>query len=354
VAIARLKNSKIAGICCALPDNRLSVYDIGTQYFERSDIEKVVKSVGLEYIYKAKPNQTTSDLALDACNNLIDGIGWDRNEIDGLILVTQTPDYILPSTANILQDKLKLPKGCVALQVNLGCSGYVYGLWLASELIGNATCKKMLVVVGDTLTKTISERDKSAIMISDCVSATAVEHAEGCGEAIYSLYSDGSGAESLIIRDGGFRNPVNESSYIYVKDKDGNARTNLHFFMDGMVVFLFAINEVSKTLNKFLGDLNIEINKGELDYILLHQANKYLMTVLARNAKIPIDKVPMNIEKFGNTSGASIPLLICDALRNDLKKKDLNVVMAGFGVGLSWGFAKLLLHQGTYTDIIFD
>jgi len=351
MAIARLKNSKIAGICCALPDNRLSVYDIGTQYFDRGDIEKVVKSVGLEYIYKAKPDQTTSDLALDACNNLIDGIGWDKNEIDGLILVTQTPDYILPSTANILQDKLKLPKGCVALQINLGCSGYVYGLWLASELIGNTTCKKILVVVGDTLTKTVSEKDKSVIMISDCVSATAIEHAEGCGESIYSLYSDGSGAESLIIKDGGFRNPISESSYILTRDEDGNYRTNMNLSMEGMAIFFFAINEVSKTLNKFLSDLNIDIN--DQDYILLHQANRYLMTVLARNAKIPIDKVPINIEKFGNTSGASIPLLICDNLYDDLKEKDLNVVMAGFGVGLSWGFVKLLLHHGLYTDVIF-
>jgi len=351
VAISRLKNSKIAGICCALPDNRLSVYDIGTQYFDRSDIEKVVKSVGLEYIYKAKPNQTTSDLALDACNNLIDGIGWDRNEIDGLILVTQTPDYILPSTANILQDKLKLPKGCVALQVNLGCSGYVYGLWLASELIGNATCKKMLVVVGDTLTKTISDKDKSVIMISDCVSATAVEYAEDCSESVYSLYSEGSGAGYLIIKDGGFRNPISENSNILMKDEDGNCRTSMNLSMDGMAIFLFAINEVSKTLNRFLDYFNVNVE--DIDYFLLHQANKYLMTVLARNAKIPIDKVPMNIEKFGNTSGASIPLLICDTLHNDLKKKDLNVVMAGFGVGLSWGFAKLLLHRGTYTDIIF-
>lgn len=351
MAIARLKNSKIAGICCSLPDNRLSVYDIGTQYFDRGDIEKVVKSVGLEYIYKAKPDQTTSDLALDACNNLIDGIGWDRNEIDGLILVTQTPDYILPSTANILQDKLKLPKGCVALQINLGCSGYVYGLWLASELIGNATCKKILVVVGDTLTKTISDRDKSVIMVSDCVSATAVEYVEGYDESIYSLYSNGSGAESLIIKDGGFRNPINENSYVLIKDEDGNYRTSMNLSMEGMAIFLFAINEVSKTLNKFVSDLDINIE--DLDYILLHQANRYLMTVLARNAKIPIDKVPINIEKFGNTSGASIPLLICDSLGDDLKKKNLKVVMAGFGVGLSWGFVDLLLQQGIYTDIIF-
>ena len=351
MAIARLKNSKIAGICCALPDNRLSVYDIGTQYFERSDIEKVVKSVGLEYIYKAKPNQTTSDLALDACNNLIDGIGWDRNVIDGLILVTQTPDYILPSTANILQDKLKLPKGCVPLQVNLGCSGYVYGLWLASELISNNTCRKVIVVAGDTMSKTTSNKDKSVMMISDCVSATAVEHVEGCDESIYSLYSDGSGAENLIIKDGGFRNPVSENSYVLIEDEDGNCRTNMNLFMDGMAIFLFAIGEVSETLNKFISDFNINID--DVDGILFHQANRYLISMLAKNANIPLNKVPINIEKFGNTSGASIPLLICDTLRNDLKKKDLNVVMAGFGVGLSWGFAKLLLHRGIYTDIIF-
>jgi len=351
VAIARLKNSKIAGICCALPDNRLSVYDIGTQYFERSDIEKVVKSVGLEYIYKAKTNQTTSDLALDACNNLIDGIGWDRNVIDGLILVTQTPDYILPSTANILQDKLKLPKGCVPLQVNLGCSGYVYGLWLASELISNNTYRKVIVVAGDTMSKTTSNKDKSVMMISDCVSATAVEYVEGCDESIYSLYSDGSGAENLIIKDGGFRNPVSENSYVLIEDEDGNCRTNMNLFMDGMAIFLFAIGEVSETLNKFISDFNINID--DVDGILFHQANRYLISMLAKNANIPLNKVPINIEKFGNTSGASIPLLICDTLRNDLKKKDLNVVMAGFGVGLSWGFAKLLLYRGIYTDIIF-
>ncbi|MDR9770464.1 hypothetical protein [Acetomicrobium sp.] len=152
--------------------------------------------------------------------------------IDGLILVTQTPDYILPSTANILQDKLKLPKGCVPLQVNLGCSGYVYGLWLASELIGNATCKRYWAVVGDTLTKTISDKDKSVIMISDCVSATAIEYTEDCSESVYSLYSDGSGAENLIIKDGGFRNPISENSNILIKDEDGNCRTSMNLSMD--------------------------------------------------------------------------------------------------------------------------
>lgn len=348
---ARLKNSKVIGISCVLPDNRLSVYDVGSQYFDKKDIKKLVNSVGLEYVYKAKLNQTTSDLGIEACNNLIYGIEWDRNEIDGLILVTQTPDYILPSTANILQDKLKLPKGCVALQVNLGCSGYVYGLWLASELISNNTCRKVIVVVGDTMSKTTSNKDKSVMMISDCVSATAVEHVEGCDESIYSLYSDGSGAENLIIKDGGFRNPVSENSYVLIEDEDGNCRTNMNLFMDGMAIFLFAIGEVSETLNKFISDFNINID--DVDGIMFHQANRYLISMLAKNANIPLNKVPINIEKFGNTSGASIPLLICDTLRNDLKKKDLNVVMAGFGVGLSWGFAKLLLHRGTYTDIIF-
>ena len=240
----------------------------------------MVKSVGLEYIYKAKTNQTTSDLALDACNNLIDGIGWDRNVIDGLILVTQTPDYILPSTANILQDKLKLPKGCVPLQVNLGCSGYVYGLWLASELISNNTYRKVIVVAGDTMSKTTSNKDKSVMMISDCVSATAVEYVEGCDESIYSLYSDGSGAENLIIKDGGFRNPVSENSYVLIEDEDGNCRTNMNLFMDGMAIFLFAIGEVSETLNKFISDFNINID--DVDGILFHQANRYLISMLAK------------------------------------------------------------------------
>jgi len=183
------------------------------------------------------------------------------------------------------------------------------------------------------------------------VIATAVEHVEDCDESIYSLYSDGSGAENLIIKDGGFRNPVSENSYVLIEDEDGNCRTNMNLFMDGMAIFLFAIGEVSETLNKFISDFNINID--DVDGILFHQANRYLISMLAKNANIPLNKVPINIEKFGNTSGASIPLLICDTWRNDLMKKDLNVVMAGFGVGLSWGFAKLLLHRGIYTDIIF-
>ncbi|RKL61632.1 ketoacyl-ACP synthase III [Thermoanaerobacteraceae bacterium SP2] len=349
--ITILKNSKITGICCTLPDNCLSIYDMGKKYFDEEEIEKISKSVGIKYLYLAKPEQTTSDLAVKACEKLILNLNWNKDEIDGLILITQTPDYILPSTANILQYRLGLKKNCIAIQINLGCSGYVYGIWLASEFISNGTCKKVLVIVGDTLSKTTSKQDKSIFMLSDGVAATAVEYKEGYSSSSFSLFSDGSGADKLIIPDGGFRNPVSEKSYILSKDEDGNSRSNMNIFMDGMAIFLFAINQVPSALKEFINYLNVDIVK--IDKFLLHQANNYLIKMLARNAKLPIEKIPINIDKFGNTSAASIPLVICDQLKNDLEHKDLNVIMAGFGVGLSWGIGMLKLERGISTSIIY-
>ncbi|QHI72078.1 3-oxoacyl-ACP synthase III family protein [Aminipila terrae] len=335
MAVLRTSNVELRGICCALPRNSKSIYDIGEGYFSKEEIEKTTKAVGVKEIFVADEGQTASDFCFAAAENLIKKLGWEKESIDGLIFISQTPDYTLPATSCILQGRLGLKEDCISLDVNLGCSGFVHGLFLAGQFIKSGSCKRVVVLTGDVLRRYISPEDKGiTFIISDGGTATGVEYTEEENPMTFMMKSDGSGYKDLIIEAGGGRVPLSEKTKEMYADKDGSRRSKENLYMNGMGIFTFAIKQVPKIINDIL-EAHLW-SRETVDLFLLHQANAYMVKYIAKRAKVDENKIPININKFGNTNGSTIPFLICD-INEQLLQEKRNVILAGFGVGLSWG-----------------
>jgi 3-oxoacyl-[acyl-carrier-protein] synthase-3 len=296
-------------------------------------IENIKKNLGLQRRRIVDENTTSLDLMFGAAQTILNDT--DKNIIDGLICVTQTPDHFQPSNACILHGKLELPKSCLAYDVNLGCSGYVYGLWQAFMMISSGTCDNVLLLTGDTLSKTVSDNDRAtAPLFGDAGAATLVSKSTSANETYFSLHTNGNGSGDIIIPAGAFRKPSSNETSIEIEDEDGNSKSQEHLNMNGVNVFMFSITEEPKAIKSALKENNL--TPEDVDYLFLHQANKYIIENIAKRVKFPIEKVPFDsVKEFGNTSSASIPLALnqCQSL-ND--KKLNKVVLSGFGVGLSW------------------
>lgn len=348
--VLKTQKVKLRGVCCALPEDKKTVFEIGKDHFDEDLIEKTTSAIGVKEIYIADANTTASDLCFAAAERLIQQLGWERHTIDGLLFISQTPDYKMPATACILQHRLGLSVDCVALDINLGCSGFVYGIFTASQFIETKTCKRVLVLNGDTLRRHISPKDKGiTFIISDAGSAAAVEYSEDAEPMTIVACSDGSGYKDLIVEAGGSRLPISEETGAYYTDQDGNVRKKEDLYMNGMGIFTFAVKRVPALIQSVLADHGwVEEN---VDLFLLHQANAYMLKYISKRAKIPGPKMPVNIDKYGNTNGSTIPFLICDLFGEQPERKN-NAVLAGFGVGLSWGAVALTLKD-LCTDIIY-
>lgn len=350
--VSRISKSRISGICCALPDNSVTVEEYGRDYFSPGEILKASGMIGTKNLYLARPGQTAADLCYGAAEKIINALHWQREEIDGLLFFSQTPDHILPATSFFLQERLGLSRNCLALDINLGCSSFVYGLWLAGQLIAGGTCRKVLLLIGDTLSKVLSREDRSvSLVFGDGASATALEYDEKASPGTAVLYSDGALARDIIIPAGGGRYPADEQSKTMYTDEQGNARSAENLYMNGMSVFLFSIREVPLLLERVLALHGWE--KNEVDYFLLHQANQYILQYIMQKSGIPPEKVPLNIGNYGNTSGATLPLLICDSLRHVLAHGSARVILAGFGAGFSWGGMAVELSRVHCAEIIY-
>ncbi len=345
------ENIKIAGISAAVP--RTVVNNLRDHAFvPLEEREKTVKLTGVEEYRKAADDQTTADLCEAAARALLKGLNVDPKTVDGLILVTMTPDYVAPSTACVLQAKLGLPLAAVTFDVNLGCSGYVYGLYIACSLIQGGSLKRVLLLAGDTQTKICYEQDKNTVfLLGDAGSATILESAPGSSSPIRMKFmTDGSKKDSLIVPAGGFRNPSNDKTRKIEKQPDGGTRSHEHLYLNGMEVFNFSITDVVSTIKEFIAEENIQVDG--MDYLVLHQANKFMTDKIAKKLGFPADKVPYSLSKYGNTSSASIPLTMAHCFSKLGDKKDLRCLLSGFGVGLSWGVVDINLQSTRYLDVI--
>lgn len=345
--VFKINNVKIAGISTCVPTTKVDNLEV-TQNFTKEELEKFVETTGVRYRRIASNNQTTSDLGLIASNNLIEKMNIDRHRIDGIIFISQTPDHHLPATSIIIQDRLHLPKSTFAFDVNLGCTGYVYGLSIASSMIISGLLNNILLICGDTLSKSISDKDKSAnLLFGDAATATIISN--GNHKQFFSLNSDGSGADILKIKSGMFRNPISKESLESYKWDDGNIRADNQLYMDGMEIFNFTIREIAKDAQKTLEFANMTMDN--IDYLIYHQANLFINSFISKKLKIDIAKTPYSLYDYGNTSSATIPLTICNSLKD--RNKDLNLLMSGFGVGLSWGHCLTVLEKdAVICDII--
>jgi len=338
MSFIKTSNVKISGISSCVPKNIVHVSEY--HWVKKKLREKIIETTGIIEKRHVDKGTTTSDLCLIAAEKLISELNWDKNEISILIFVSVTPDYISPSTSNILQYKLGLNKDTICIDINQACSGYVYGLSVITKFL-SVENKKGLLLVGDTNSYRISYRDKLTYPIfGDAGTATAVEYCENDNANFYfNLKSDGSGYSDIIIKDGGVRNFFSKDSLKYVKYEEGVIRSNIHTSMNGLNVFKFALREVPTSISDILEYAKLSIN--DIDYFVLHQANSLINKSICRFLNINQDKVPNSLDKFGNTVSASIPLTIVSELRNQVVTDNQKLLIAGFGAGLSWGCALL-------------
>lgn len=327
----KLKGIKITSISSCIPKNKVNLNNFAAE-FGGNEVSRIIKTTGIEYIRQAPFNITTSDLCIEAAKKIILANNINVSEIDAVVFVSQTADFIMPQTSHIIQSNLGLNEDTICFDLPIGCNGYIYGLYQSSLLISSKSCKKVLLLSGDTSTKLINEKDRSLKMVfGDGGSATLIE--EGDDELSFIIYSDGSQFDSLIIPDGGFRNPINESSTQLKFDTDGNGRTSSNLYMDGMAIFNFAIKRVPPLIEEILDFANWK--KDEVDLYALHQANKFMIDYLRKKCKVSLEKMPVLVDGIGNTGPGTIPILMTELNSNN---KELNkVIMCGFGIGLSWG-----------------
>ena len=350
MTITKIPGVKIVGIANAVPAHTQSLID-DVKEFDQDEIKKISKSTGVSKRHVSPEHICTSDLCQAAAEKLIAETRIDKSSIDALIFVTQTPDYILPATSCILQDRLGLPKSCAAFDMNLGCSGYPYGIWVAANFIFSGAAKRVILVNGDTGTKHVSHLDRaSAFLFGDAGTATILELCDKNETMSFVLGTDGSGFGNLIIPAGGYRNPSSESTKELKEAEGGNVRSQEHLFMNGAEIFTFTLKVVAPMIKELLEYTGTDI--ADIDYFVMHQANSFIIRHLTKKLKVPSEKVPICMEKFGNTSSSSIPLTISEAIGEQVRTNKLKFVFAGFGVGYSWAAVELNLDRIVIPDLV--
>ena len=327
----------ITGLAAAVPSRKIDNL-VPTETFSAEDAAAIVEKTGIRFRRWADSTTCASDLCFSAAGRLLREMEVDRNAFDAVIFVSQTPDYRMPATAFLLQDRLGLSNNTAAFDVNLGCSGYIQGLMLAFSIASVSQYGRVLLLNGETRTRAYSFRDKATgLLFGDAGTATLVERNQKAGKSYFSINSDGARADFIKIPSGGYRNPSDGESIIEKLQADGGFRSDEHGTMNGPGVFEFLITEVPEDIKTILKKSGC--NQNDINHFIFHQANQFMNEYLRKKMKISAEKVPYSLEHFGNTSSVSIPLTMVTRLSNTLKAKKSKVMLAGFGVGLSWGSA---------------
>ena len=341
----------IRGILTVVPSVVRTLDDLAAR-FGRADVQRNAEITGVRQVHLHAAGQTTGDLAGEAGNRLMTRLGvaaTTRATIDAIVFVTQSPDYIIPATACILQDRLKLPKQCLAFDVNQGCSGYPYGLAIVSGLLAGGFCRRALLLVGDIPNRVHPDDKGTTPLFGAAVTATLLESDSDNDLLGVDLGTDGAGWANLIV-------PVGQSRYPTVDDFASNRPKCLEkvvnpqcVYMDGAQIFTFTLREVPGVIQRTLQNAGRQL--GEVDYFLLHQANQFILNHLIKKMKLPAEKCPLSIGEYGNTSSASPAVTACHALVDANRDRELSVMFVGFGVGYSWGGALVRLRPGTVLGV---
>lgn len=342
MAFLSYRNVRIAGISVGVPKRKicnLDVANISKDY----DAASFVEVTGVKE--RRIGELTVSDLAVPAANRLLNELGWEKSTVDGLVVVTQHGDYIVPATSCIIQNRLGLSKECMAMDISLGCSGWVYGL---SSLVGMMSCgnlQRCLLICGDARRR-VEFNDP---LFGYAATVTALEYKEDAVEMRFHLGTDGSGYDAIIIPDGGARNQITASSFI-PQEIDGREYTPLQSRMKGMDVFSFGITTAPRSVKKLSEYFGLDYTS--YDYLVLHQANMKMNAMIAKKLKFPVEKVPSSMWNYGNTSSASIPLTIATQIKDICIKDHVKLLCCGFGVGLSWGTVALEVEKIVIPELI--
>ncbi|ALS94928.1 3-oxoacyl-ACP synthase [Xanthomonas oryzae] len=339
-----LHNVRFAGMATCVPKRVVSnLTDCRPQI--RSERERLVRNIGIETRRMASEWQCFSDLAFDATEVLLEKLQWKREEIDALIVVTQSPDYPIPATAIILQDRLGLSHATVAFDVNLGCSAYPFGINLLGSMIAAGGVKKGLLLVGD---RSANLEDP---IFSDSGTATALELSAAAPPMYFDLNSDGSGYKAIILPVGGQREPVAIQHLLPYRENEKDRwhqATDLQ--LDGTAVLSFSTQRVPPAVEKLIAYAGA--SKDEIDYFVFHQANRMINETIRKKLGLAVEKVPSTLHDFGNTSGASLPVTMAARINKELESAPKRVLLCGFGIGLSWGTCLVDIDGAVFPDLI--
>jgi 3-oxoacyl-[acyl-carrier-protein] synthase-3 len=340
---AQTSGARIAGLVSCLPPRAVENAEFEERFGD--GVKEVTKMTGVERRFYVDDGVALSDLCQRAAEHLMEKLEWERDSIDGLIFITQSPDYPLPATACIVQAKLGLRTTTIAYDVNLGCSGYPYGLWMAMMAIQTGAMKRVLLAVGDVNTRAIDPNDRAtAMLFGDCGTVTALEKADGeDGAAHFILGTDGRGAENLIVPTSRHRPGKAEGRY--------EGRNLDLLYMDGGEIFNFTLKSVPPLVRETIEVAGLTVD--DYDAFLMHQANTFMINHLAKKAKLPKEKVPINMDRYGNTSSATIPLLMTTDMAESFRTGTRKVALFGFGVGYSWASASLNVGPLKCVETIF-
>lgn len=343
MVVSQFNQIKISALAVALPTKKIAVESFYDQFGEDL-VSKFSEMSGVKQIAHSIPEQTASDLGFIAARNIFESGKVKKEDIGVLVFVSQKPDYRFPATSFVLQKRLGLNKDIICHDISLACSGFVYGMQNILSLLELVPYKKALLITADTSYKTMSPNDRTMIMLfGDSGSAVVLEKKPQVNNTFkFAFRTNGNKFKSIITPAGAFRNrdlkPIDE------KWSDDIVRNDYNTHMKGMAVFEFSITDVPKLINDFLGFTNT--SSENYDYFILHQANLYILKQLSRKCKIPMDKIPVSIDRYGNNSSNSIPLVLCDHFYG--KNAELKLFVSGFGAGLSWGCGIFSIN----TDVI--
>lgn len=351
MAIISIKNVGITALAACIPSRIIDNYHYDLELWPEEEVRKVVDKVGVKERRFVDDKTCASDLCFVAAEKLIADNNIDRNEINLLVFLSQTPDYRMPATSILLQHRLGLPKSTMAFDIQLGCSGFINVLSIVYNMMQNLGFNKALLLDGETRSKVYSRKDRrEAFIFGDAGVAALIERDEKFGESHFSLNSDGSRCDLIMIKGGGYRNMSSiETLKEKIVDKYGNIRTDENGYINGADVFNFVLVEVPKDIKRLMAATGEEIHN--MDYYVFHQANAFINNHIAKKLKLDKDRIPWTIQKYGNTSSVSVPLTIVSELK-DKMSGEKKLLLSAFGVGMAWATAIVPFVDCNISEII--
>jgi len=336
MAYWKIKNVAVRGVTGTVPNRPVKSSEL--PFFTKEEADTFDATVGIKNRYIATEDVCASDLCLDAAERLISGLGWEKESIDVLLFASVTGDYKTPPTSAILQNRLQLPSSTFVLDVPMGCCGCLYSINVAGNLLSAGSAKRALLLVGDTAMRMGSPQDKSrGPLFGDCGTALAMEYDPTAADIVVEMNTFGAGYQALMTPHGGYRHPITkEESFEYEDFGNGIIRAPKDALIKGMDVFSFAISKPPVSIKKMLEEQHIDKDK-DVDFFLIHQANKLIVDRLVKKLNLAPEKVPFNLQEFGNLGGASILMLMVSEIADSLSTRPLTLLCSSFGLGLTWG-----------------
>ncbi|MBO7616824.1 MAG: ketoacyl-ACP synthase III [Bacteroidales bacterium] len=335
MAFWNIKNVSLRGVTGTVPNHPMKSAEL--PIFNKEEADTFDKTVGILSRYIAPEDVCASDLCQDAGERLLAALGWEKETVDVLLFVSVTGDYKTPPTSAILQDRMGFPNSTFVLDVPMGCCGCIYGITVAGNLLSAGTAKRALVLVGDTAMRMGSTKDKSRMpLFGDSGTAMALEFDPTAEDIIIEMNTLGSGYQALMTPHGGYRHPVTKESFEYEDFGNGIIRSPKDALINGMDVFSFAISKPPISVKNMMERLGLDKDK-DIDFFLIHQANKLIVDRIAKKLKLDPAKTPYNLQEFGNLGGASIPMLMTTTIADALNTRPLTLMCSSFGLGLTWG-----------------